>query len=73
MELRDASSGALLKSVPLSSGVSTVSHRAAEDLVLRAFDASGALVGTGVFPLPRSTATPEWEMPETTENWSSGA
>jgi hypothetical protein len=70
VEIRDPSSNALLESAALVAGAGTVSLRAAEDMVLRAFDADGKLVGTGVTPLPKPAVPSELSMPETTQNWN---
>ena len=69
VEIRDLSSGTLIKSVPLGNGAGTVQLRAAEDMQLRAFDAAGALWAHGVTPLPEPDVPSERSMPETTENW----
>ncbi len=69
LEIRDRASGALLTSVPLAKGAALVPMRAAEDMVLRAFDASGSQIGTGVFPLSKPSVPSELFMPETMENW----
>ena len=70
VEIRDTSSGALIKSVPLGNGAASVQLRAAEDMQLKAFDAAGAVVGTGVTPLPKPVVPSELFMPETSENWN---
>jgi hypothetical protein len=70
VEMRDPNTGALLHSLPTSRGAGVIPVRAAEDMALRAFDANGALVGTGMFPLTAPSVRSEQFMPELMERWN---